>query len=108
MGGDANQQFLSLLLGVVTTDPLYLELQFKVPHQHQKGTNTPEYLIAWIDNTPVVVPLPPAFLLLGSALAGGGAVFAEAATEGRTEMRSQRTAEFVAKGGYETPDDPPI
>ena len=73
VGGDANQQFLSLLLGVVTTDPLYLELQFKVPHQHQRGTNTPEYLIAWIDNTPVVVPIPPAFLLLGTALAGVGA-----------------------------------
>lgn len=72
--GDNDTQILELALGKLTTDPLYLLLNFKsIPKD--KGTNTPEYLIAMVTSPnpappPSEVPLPGAIALFGTVLAG--------------------------------------
>ena len=72
--GDANLQTLTLSLGTLTTDPLYLLLLFKAKSTFV-GTNTAEYLKATITSpnpAPEVgqAPLPGAVWLLGTVLFG--------------------------------------
>ncbi len=74
VSGDANGQTLSLALNVLS-NPLFLVLKFKANFGYNYGHNTAEYLIATItspDGGVGEVPLPPAALLFGSVLAGGG------------------------------------
>ena len=70
--GDHDLQTLTLSLGTLTSDPLYLLLLFKAKSDFL-GTNTPEYLIASItspDRELPPVPLPGAVWLLGTVLVG--------------------------------------
>jgi hypothetical protein len=64
---------LSVALGVLSNDPLYLKLVFKSKSDFH-GTNTAEYLIATVSSPdPVpdqVVPLPAGVVLMGSVLFG--------------------------------------
>jgi hypothetical protein len=66
---------LKLNLGQLTNDPLYLILKFKSDADFY-GTNTAEFLVAKITSpdpgNTEVVPLPSAFLLMGTLLAGVG------------------------------------
>ena len=70
--GNHDLQTLTLVLGVLSSDPLYLKLLFKASSTFI-GTNTPEYLIATITSpNPAVspVPLPGALWLMGTVLFG--------------------------------------
>ena len=63
--GDAGtQQLLSLFLGTIISDPFLVRLDFTA--SSSGGTNTPEYLIAEINQ----VPLPAALPLFLAGLAG--------------------------------------
>jgi hypothetical protein len=74
-GNSSTQQILSLALGTLQTDPLYLFLQFKAQSTFN-GTNTAEYLIAMVTSPDAPpggggeVPLPGAVALFGTVLAG--------------------------------------
>ena len=77
-GNADTQQLLTLSLGALTVDPLYLILKFKSSSTFN-GTNTAEYLIATVTGPdpalpPSEVPLPGAFLLMATALIGAGGV----------------------------------
>ena len=78
-GDDDTQQILELALGTLTTDPLYLALQFKSQSDFH-GTNTPEYLIAMVTSPERPpggggeVPLPGAMALFGTVIAGSWGV----------------------------------
>jgi hypothetical protein len=70
--GDAiTQQLLSVDLGVLTDTTYFASLKFSADSMYY-GRNTPEYLIATIDQ--VTVPEPATVLLLGLGLLGMGAV----------------------------------
>ena len=64
--GNSTSQLLSLALGVVATNPFFLQLEFTADFTDywRKGTNTPEYLIAEV--TPV--PLPAALPLFAGSI----------------------------------------
>lgn len=63
VSGDDDSQLLSLALGVVATNPFFLQLNFSSSFSSY-GTNTPEYLIAEV--TPV--PLPAALPLFAGSI----------------------------------------
>lgn len=70
--GDAvTQQLLSIDLGVLTDTTYFTTLKFSADSKYY-GRNTPEYLIATIDQ--VTVPEPAMVLLLGVGLLSIGAV----------------------------------
>lgn len=74
---DTQSLLLSLALGVVSGDPLYLRLAFGADFlsAQMRGRNTPEYLIATVREIPLqAIPAPPALLLLLSALGSFGFV----------------------------------
>jgi hypothetical protein len=78
ISGDADtQQLLQVQLGTLTADPLFLILKFKSQADFH-GTNTAEFLRAIVTSPDPgnthVVPLPSAFLLMGTLLAGVGGV----------------------------------
>ena len=70
-GDKDTQQLLSLSLGVIQTNPFFLELVFKSKSKYY-GKNTPEYLIATVESA--AIPLPASLFLLVGGLAGLGVV----------------------------------
>lgn len=68
--GDAvTQQLLSLDLGVLTDTTYFATLNFSADY-YRDGRNTPEYLIATVNQT--TVPEPPTVILLSLGLLGFG------------------------------------
>jgi hypothetical protein len=65
VSGDSNSQLLTLFLGAISSDPFLIKLNF-VASFTSNGTNTPEYLIATINE----VPIPAAIPLFLSGIAG--------------------------------------
>jgi hypothetical protein len=64
---------LNYSIGVLDTNPLYLELKFKADFGYEYGTNTPEYLIATVTDIPTSpVPLAPMPLSATLLLSLGG------------------------------------
>jgi hypothetical protein len=76
-GNADTQQLLTVALGILSNDPLYLKLVFKSKAEFH-GENTAEYLVATVTSPdpvpPQVVPLPAGFLLMGTVLAGAGGI----------------------------------
>lgn len=97
--GDHDHQTLALSLGILSADPLYLQLVFKSRADFY-GTNTAEYLVAavnWDDPPPGAggeVPLPGAMVLMGTVLAGSIGV----AVRRRCRLRAASPEILSAKG----------
>ena len=69
IGDKDTQQLLSLDLGILTSDTYFATLKFDADY-YKTGSNTPEYLIASIDQT--AVPEPSILALLSLGLIGVG------------------------------------